>query len=179
MHLAIKMLQSIDGIIARDQQDKLDWGSPEDKKLYKKTSLEYGTTIVGSQTYHAMPTFAFKNRSTIILTRNPEELKKNIDSKLAEFDIQFMLPDPIGIVEYLKSKNVERALIAGGGIINSIFLESGLVNQIIITIAPKIFGSGVKVFGDQNLAYLNLELELATFKKLGDNELLLTYNVLK
>jgi dihydrofolate reductase len=174
MHLTIKLLQSLDGIIARSPDDKLDWGSVADKKLYKQTSQDYGVQIIGSRTFEQMPSFAFKGRKTVVLTRTPDILVHNLKPALKEFDIDALEPDPRKVVQHLESLGIEKALIGGGGLINSLFLKAGLVDEIIVTLAPRIFGAGTLGFGKE---FLDVNLELQSFETLGENELLLTYKV--
>lgn len=186
-HLTLKMMETLDGFIAQNQNDDLKWGSSQDKQLYKKVSIEYGTVIIGKNTYLQMPKVAFKNRETLVAIRNLTDnwLKEILNiSEIKEFEnvkyytmdnITFIESKPTTIIKYLESIGKKKALLVGGGIINSLFLQSKLVNEIQVTVAPKIFGSGIKVFGSDNL---NIDLELNSFEKISDNELLLTYKVL-
>jgi dihydrofolate reductase len=184
--LTIKMMQSLDGFIAQNQNDDLKWGSSEDKQLYKKISTEYGTVIVGKNTYLQMPKVAFKNRETIVVVRNVAKFvdENQIENvQIQEFkkirfavleNITFVESEPKEIIEYLKSIGRTKALLVGGGIINSLFLNAKLVNEIQVTVAPKIFGGGIRIFGNE---ILDINLELKTFEKISQNELLLVYNV--
>lgn len=172
MFLAIKMMQSLDGIIARSIDDDLSWGSSEDKKLYKKFTTEFGTVIVGSTTFEQMPKIAFKNRLCIVLTRDKSKYVEYLDNP----NFVFLSPNPTEVMEYLKGINIQKAVIIGGSKINSIFLQANMVDEIFITIAPRIFGNGVKIFGNE---ILETKLELKSFEKISENELLLYYKVLK
>ena len=172
MFLVIKMMQSLDGIIARSIDDDLSWGSSEDKKLYKKFTTEFGTVIVGSTTFEQMPKIAFKNRLCIVLTRNRNKYSEYFDNP----NFVFLEPNPVEVVKYLESLNLDKAVIIGGSKINNMFLQANLVDEIFVTIAPRIFGNQVRVFGNLDM---DIELELKSFEKISDNELLLNYRVLK
>jgi dihydrofolate reductase len=185
-HLTIKMMQTLDGFIAQNQNDKLLWGSNEDKQLYKKVSTQYGTVIVGKNTYLQMPKIAFKNRDTIVAVRNlTDEWIVSIigDNDIMSFDdvkfcnidnVTFIESNPVTIINFLESLGKSKALLVGGGIINNLFLQARVVNELQITIAPKVFGSGIKIFGNNDL---ELDLELQDFEKISTNELVLTYKV--
>jgi dihydrofolate reductase len=172
MFLAIKMMQSLDGIIARSIDDDLSWGSSEDKKLYKKFTTEFGTVIVGSTTFEQMPRIAFKNRLCIILTRDKLKYSEYLENP----NFVFLDPYPIKVVQYLESQNIEKAVIIGGSKINSLFLEANLVDEIFVTISPHIFGNGIRIFGNSTL---DVKMELKTFEKISDSELLLNYRIIK
>jgi dihydrofolate reductase len=171
MFLAIKMMQSLDGIIARSIDDDLSWGSSEDKKLYKKFTTEFGTVIVGSTTFEQMPKIAFKNRLCIVLTRDKTKYSECSDNP----NFVFVEPNPNKVVEYLESQNIEKAVIIGGSKINSLFLQANLVDEIFVTISPRIFGSGVRIFGGYSL---DIKMELKSFEKISDKELLLNYRII-
>lgn len=166
------MMQSLDGIIARSIDDDLSWGSSEDKKLYKKFTTEFGTVIVGSTTFEQMPKIAFKNRLCIVLTRDKSKYSEYLENS----NFVFLEPKPNKVIEYLESKNIDKAVIIGGSKINSLFLRANLVDEIFVTLSPRIFGSGVRIFGDSSL---DIKMELKSFEKISDNELLLNYKVIK
>jgi dihydrofolate reductase len=172
MFLAIKMMQSLDGIIARSIDDDLSWGSSEDKKLYKKFTTEFGTVIVGSTTFEQMPKIAFKNRLCVVLTRDKSKYIEYLENP----NFVFIAPNPNEVVKYLESQNIEKAVIIGGSKVNNLFLKADLVNEVFITIAPTIFGDGVRIFGESSL---DVQMELKSFEKISDNELLLNYRVSK
>jgi dihydrofolate reductase len=186
-HLTIKMMQSLDGFIAQNQNDDLKWGSSEDKQLYKKVSTAYGTVIVGKNTYLQMPKIAFKNRETVVVVRDVTKFLE--ENKIESANIQnfksinyciqdnitFVESNPSEIVRYLESIGKSKALLVGGGIINNLFLQAKVVDEIQVTIAPKIFGNGIKIFGNNDL---EINLDLKSFEKISENELLLTYKVL-
>jgi dihydrofolate reductase len=181
------MMQSVDGFIAKDQNDNLKWGSSQDKQLYKKISTEYGTVIVGKNTYLQMPKVAFKNRETVVVVRNltdqwildiigDNDIMSFDDVKFCNIDnITFIESNPVTIINFLKSVGKDKALLVGGGIINNLFLHAKLVSEIQVTIAPKIFGNGVKIFGNNDL---DISLELLSLEKITTNELVLSYKVL-
>ena len=66
------------------------------------------------------------------------------------------------------------ALLGGGAVINSLFLKYKLINEIILTIEPKIFGKGISLFSEEN----EINLELKEILKLNKNSILIKYRVL-
>jgi dihydrofolate reductase len=179
MFITLKMMQSVDGVIARTDDDKLEWGSKADKLNYKEVTIRYGTVIVGSKTFLAMPKAAFKNRKAIILTRNPERFKEFRPDQGNEEgirDFTFLPPNPDMVVSYLDSKGVDKAVLIGGGKVNGLFLRAGRVDRICITIAPKVFGTGTRIFGDEAL---DVKLKINRFEKITEDEMMIVYDVIK
>jgi dihydrofolate reductase len=50
-----------------------------------------------------------------------------------------------------------------------------LIDEIIVTISPKIFGYGISLFSDQT----SMELELKEVERVGTDLVCLTYKVIK
>lgn len=49
-------------------------------------------------------------------------------------------PEPKEIVDELRKAGVKNLLLEGGGALNASFLEAGLVDQIYLTVVPKVLG---------------------------------------
>ena len=161
------ILQSLDGFIARNQDDNLSWGSYQDKEHFRNLSKEIGVMILGSNTYRKMPESAFEERFTLVLTSTPNQFKDTENIVFRDFS-------PKESLDYLASLGYKQVAIAGGGKINNSFLKDRLVDEIYVTVAPKIFGTAIPSFGDHSL---NIDLELLDYKKITQNELLLHYTV--
>ena len=71
---------------------------------------------------------------------------------------------------------VEEVILAGGTTINSLFLKENLVDELIITVEPLLFGKGLTLFKNLDL---NIRLELIETKQLEDGVLNLKYKIIK
>jgi dihydrofolate reductase len=162
------ILQSLDGYIAKYQDDSLDWGSAADKEHFRSLSKQIGVMIIGSNTYRKMPETAFNERFNLVLTSNPGNYNE-------KENIVFKDLTPDKALEYLTDLGYKQAAIVGGGKINNSFLHRGLVDEIYVTIGPKIFASGIPSFGENKI---DKNLTLLDYKKISQNELLLHYKVI-
>jgi len=71
---------------------------------------------------------------------------------------------------------ITKILLGGGTKINSEFLKAGLVDEIHLTIEPKIFGAGQKFVDHYNL---DINLELIECTKMNEKgTLLLKYKII-
>ena len=66
-----------------------------------------------------------------------------------------------------------QALLGGGTYLNTLFLEKKLIDEIILTIEPKIFGDGLSLFSKD----FNIELQLLEVKQINANAIMLRYKV--
>ncbi len=86
-------------------------------------------------------------------------------------------------VSFLEKRGVRKMLIEGGGRLNYSALQEGIVDELLITLAPKITGNtnmSMLVAGNDHLGRPFLNLELEECRQVPDtHELFLTYRVRK
>ncbi len=176
------MLQSVDGVIARNldtnQVDELDWGSSQDKKSFKELTEQSGVMILGSTTFRNMPKFVFKKRLGVVLTRSVDKLQaEHQDSGL---NLLFVEPDPVEVVQRLEELKYQTVILCGGSKVNGMFLKANLVDEIHLTIAPKIFGTGVRLVDllDTKESQ-DIRLEIIEQETLATSEILIKYRIVK
>jgi dihydrofolate reductase len=167
MKISLIMAMSADGFVTKHQDGLVDWTSKEDKKHFVALTKQAGVVIYGRKTYefHKKP---LPGRLNIILTRQPDISLNQPD--LLEFTNQ----EPQQIVENLESRGYKEAVVAGGPEINALFLKAGLIDELYLTIEPKLFGSGKPLIADPSL---DASLELIDSSPLNANSLLLHYRI--
>jgi dihydrofolate reductase len=160
------MAVTLDGKIAKSSDHFPDWTSREDKQLFQKISKEAGVVIMGEKTFATFP-FPLKDRLNVVFTleKNPKEAP----------GVKWVTGDPEEVVKELEAMGHNSAILGGGAFINGLFLEKNLVDEIIVTIEPKIFGEGLGLFrGD-----FNVNLKLTSCEKINDDSVVLKYKVIK
>jgi len=172
MKLILMMAMTVDGIIAKNSTQNADWTSKADKKVFIAETKKAGCIIMGDTTFEAMGKKALPGRLNLILSLEPQ---KYIDL-VKPGELEFMKATPPEVVEYLKTKKYESAILGGGARTNGAFLQADLVDEILITIEPKIFGTGLNFTEG---ADLNLNLQLLECNQIGDNAIQLRYKIFK
>lgn len=169
------MLSTLDGKITKgNDPDIYKWTSKEDQDYFFSLIKKNNLMVFGSKTYEAVKNRIKLSEDTlrVILTRNPEKYKDDVVAGKLEFSKE----SPRQLVERLQKMGYKTLLLLGGGIINSLFLKARLVNELYLTLEPKIFGEG-KLLVDK--VDLNTSLKLTSSKKLNpEGTLLLKYKVL-
>lgn len=158
------MAISLDGKIAKDSQHFADWTSKEDKKMFSQVSKDCGVVLMGENTFKTFPA-PLKERLNVIFSEREDV--KNSDN------VRFVKGEPELVLKNLETEGYKKALLGGGSFLNSLFLEKKLVDEIMITIEPKIFGQGLSLFNKD----LDANLELLEVKKLNDNAIFIHYKV--
>ena len=162
------MAMTANGIIAKADDDT-SWISVKEWNSYSTAVQKAGRLIVGKRTYY-------------ILTKQPEfaELKdvKLVGVSHEDFDTlapnHIVAHSPHEALEVLK--DFDEIIVAGGGHLNTAFLEQKLVDELYLDIEPKIIGKGIKLFEKMNY---ECDVELLGQKMISDNEIQLRYKVKK
>lgn len=152
MEVVVNIATSFDGKIARENGG-LNWlpgaepGSPD---LGFEEDFGMGeffgsvdTLIMGRNTYEKVLSFGmwpYGNMKVIVMSQTLSQ----IDSSL-EGDIQLSRENPQELIENLQTQGRRKVWIDGGSVIRS-FLESSLIQKVILTQFPIILGSGVSLF---------------------------------
>ena len=165
MKLTMMMAITADGMIARDHSHFPDWTCPADKKMFKELTQKAGVVIFGSRTFETIGK-PLGGRLNIVLTRHPERYDP------AE-NLMFSSASPELLLNDLDRRGFKEAVLAGGSIINTLFIKSRLVNEVILTIAPQIFGQGVTLLSES----CDVSLQLLEVQKLDTHFVVLRYKV--
>lgn len=165
MKLTMMMAITADGMIARDHAHFPDWTCPADKKMFKELTQQAGVVIFGSRTFETIGK-PLAGRLNIVLTRHPERYSP------AE-NLLFSSASPKSLLKDLAQRGFKEAVLAGGSIINTLFVKSQLVNEVILTIAPQLFGQGVTLFSES----CDLSLQLLEVQNLDAHFVVLRYKV--
>lgn len=148
MKLLLLMAVTADGKIARHSAHFPNWTGKADKRMFKKTTEAAGVVIMGSRTYEAIGK-PLPNRLNVVLTRRPQKYQ-------SEAGLVFSSDPPRILLSWLASKGYETAVLAGGATINSLFLNQQLIDEMVLTVVPRIFGQGMSLFAETADARLAL-----------------------
>jgi dihydrofolate reductase len=168
MRVILYMASTVNGFIAKEDDDT-SWITKEEWDSYSAAVRKARALIVGRRTYE-------------ILTKQPEfeELK---DVKLVTVSHnQFPTLSPNHLVAATPKEalalltDYNEVIVAGGGILNSAFMEENLIDEIYLDVEPIILGKGIPLFAQSDF---EKKLELLETKKISDNELQLHFKVLK
>ncbi len=155
-----------DGFIGKDSTHSADWTSKEDKQLFVRLTKEAGVMAMGSTTFRTIGR-ALPDRKTIIYTSKPSDFA-DIDG-----DVETTNESPAELIKRLAKTGFASLAVCGGGQIYSLFLESGLVDELYLTVEPVIFGKGVPLFSKPS----SVTLELLEQSMLNEQTVLLHYKV--
>lgn len=167
MKVTLMMAMTLDGKIGRSPDHFPDWTGREDKKMFAAVSRKAGVVIMGSNTFDTIGS-PLPGRKNVVMTRDPNRTS-------AWDNLVYTNNKPNEILKGLEREGYSQVILAGGALVNSLFAEENLIDEIIVTVAPKVFGYGLSLFSQE----IRLDLELEEAKTLGHSLVYLQYRVLK
>ena len=167
MKVIMMMALTADGKIGKDAAHFPDWSGKEDKKRFKQLTMGAGVVIMGSATYDTIGR-PLPGRKNIVLTRKTERIS-NKDN------LVFTNQKPAEILEDLASEDFDHVILIGGAQINYLFARESLIDEMILTYCPMIFGTGLAVFSEE----VSMDLNLLSMEQLDENVVCVHYRVIK
>jgi len=142
--LVLFIAQSLDGYIAT-KDDSLEWlfnVEGEGDNGYSEFYDTVDTILLGKRTYdwimeHENGHFPYQNKQCYVFSRSSIQ-----DTEY----VKFINEDIIHFTNHLKNQEGKNIWIVGGGDILQSFFKERLVDEFILTIAPRIIGEGIPLF---------------------------------
>ncbi len=166
MKLILLMAITLDGRTGKNAMHFVDWTEQEDKKFFVQITKKAGVVIMGSRTFDTLGG-PLPGRKNVILTRNPHH-------RICSDDLLFTDKAPEILLKDLEQEGFSEVILAGGPTVNTLFASKKLIDEIIVTVSPLIFGYGTSLFSEQ----IAMELELTDVQKRGTNLVAITYQVI-
>ncbi len=167
---------SIDGFIAqKKQQSSFSWTSQEDKQFFKQKSMEAGVVVMGKNTFATIGKPLPRRLNAVYTRQTKSKLCANYDLDLNQYSddlLQVTSLPPKKLVAQLEKQGYPQAAVSGGSSIYHQFLESGVVDELYLTIEPIMFGQGINLTPKK----LTKRFSLKESRKLNDKgTMLLVY----
>jgi len=163
------MATTVDGKIAKHATHMADWTSKADKKIFVEETKKAGVIVMGKTTYDTIGR-PLPGRLNLVMDFEPD-IGKNIPGEL-----EYTNKQPVELLTELEKQGFDSVIIGGGATINGLFLKQGLIDEVWLTVEPRLFGEGMSLF---NGADVNLELKLIESRQLSDDVLQLRYKIVK
>jgi dihydrofolate reductase len=162
MKTIVIFVTTLDGKITKwGDPHVMRWSSPEDQKYFRKIWNESPLIVMGSSTFDFDPIKPSPNSLLVIMTKNPAKYKQYEVAGQLEFSDEF----PAALTERFHSKGYDQMLVVGGPHIATSFFRAGLVDELWLTLEPKIFGKGGNFVVEDEL---DVNLKLISIEKIND-----------
>lgn len=171
---------SLDGKSTKwTEKNIYEWSSPEDFAHFVNVRSQHNLLLTSSETFNAVKDIthvglkAEEERLRIIMTRTPERYKQyEVPGQL-----EFVSGSPSKIVSILENRGYKNMLFCGGSKLLASFLKEKLIDEIWLTLEPRIFGTGHSLVAEEKF---DVKLQLLESKQLNaKGTFLLKYKVEK
>ncbi len=158
--LKLYIAMTLDGYIAGPNGgiDWLDAGGDFDYG-YKDFYTSIDTTLMGNSTYKMIltfPKFPYQDKTNYVFTRDtPPPDTPNV---------RFVSGDIGAFVRSLKKESGKDIWLVGGGQINTIMLNEGIIDEMILTIFPLTLGEGIPLFAPSAMRSLFKTVDCETYE---------------
>jgi len=152
MKITMQPAISLDGYIALSNGDSASWVNPADEARYNQEVERCGCVIVGRTTYEEYKDGfdSYKNVIIFVCTNNAAYTDTET--------VKFVKGSANEIIDSIKNNyDFSELVVCGGGEVNGMLAEAGLVDEIVVSIQPVVLGQGIPLFGSFKPA-LKLEL---------------------
>jgi dihydrofolate reductase len=165
---------SLDGCITKHSSAGTAWTSEADQVHFRRELSTVDAHVFGSGTYLTerprIRAALSTGKRRVVMTRTPDEYAADAVAGALEFTDG----SPASIVEGLRADGFTRLAVLGGSVVYSAFLAAELCDQVLVTVEPRVFGSGTRFAGIETA--LDTTLCLNAVEHLNDDTLLLRYS---
>ena len=167
MKVILLMAVTADGRIARNSMELIDWTGKGDKQYFVRLTRKAGAMIMGSKTFDTIGK-VLPGRLNIVITRDTTRISQ-------KKELIFTHQTPEQILNDLHAQGFDSVALIGGSVVNTLFMKKNLIDEIHLTIVPRLFGKGLSLFNE----ILDTQLELMDIDKIDQGHVLLKYRVKK
>jgi dihydrofolate reductase len=166
MNCFIISAMTADGYIGRDPKHPAMWTSKDDKKRFVEITKRAGVVVMGQNTWFTIGK-PLKDRLNIVYSPTPiQDLPDGVEITTKE---------PKQLLQELEGRGFKEVAICGGSQIYTMFMKSGLVKELYLTIEPVVFGDGMRLFKEE----LDFKLKLIEQNQTESGTILLKYEVIQ
>jgi len=171
MKISIYIAVSINGFIS-NKRNVPDWLSPEYEQGLFSMCQKYKAVIMGKTTYNILaPNYLpLKSEGTTVVLTTDQQTKSDNPT------VVFTQKNASAIVQMLIGKGHSEAVIIGGAMTISEFINAGLVSDIYLVMEPVLFGTGLSLLKEIDLDF---KLKLSEVTKLNESTVQLHYEIQK
>lgn len=168
MKVILVFVSTLNGMITRgDDPEVRKWSSKSDQKYYSRVWSESRLVVMGSSTYDRNIIKPSRSRLILVMTSHPADYRDKEVKSVLEFTDR----SPSELVSHYAASGYDLMTVVGGPKIAASFLSDSLIDELWLTIEPRLFSKGLNLIGGENL---DIQLKLLECNKVNDNGTLIT-----
>jgi len=174
MKVTLIFVSTLDGKTTRwDDPIVKKWTSSQDKRYFQQTWDNAPLIVIGSSTFDVDPIKPSEKHLLIVMTSHPEKYQ----SYKVVGQLEFTAASPAEIFSRYKKAGYQQMLVAGDAHVATSFIKAKLIDELCLTLEPKIFGYGSNLVAEEKL---DIELKLLSSEKVNERGTLINkYMIIK
>lgn len=168
MKVVLVFVSTVNGKVTRgDDPEVKHWSSISDQKHYGRIWHDSNLVVMGSSTWKQNIITPASSRLIIVMTHEPSLFRKdNIPGQLEFTDM-----GPSELVSLYSKKEADLMTVVGGPHIATSFLKASLIDELWLTIEPRLFGRGLNLIHSEEL---DIKLKLLEIIRANEEGTLIT-----
>lgn len=174
MKIVLVFVATLDGKVTKWGDPLVtSWSSQEDKEYFMGIWNDSTILVMGSTSYRSTRFKPTEKHLLLVMTREPSKYENN--TVLGQ--LEFTNESPALLAKRLEMEGHDQMVVVGGPHIATSFFREQLIDELWLTIEPKIFGTGGSLVTAENF---DINLKLISCEKVNEQGTLITkYSVLK
>lgn len=174
MKVVLVFVSTLNGKITMGEDPEVrTWSSHSDQEYYRNIWKNSRLVVMGSNTFSQNVIKSTPGRLIIVMTSTPE---RYIDREVPGH-LEFSKDTPVALVAACEKAGYEQMTVVGGAQVATSFFKADLIDELWLTIEPKIFGIGFNLVSE---IPFEVDLKLIHYEKANDEGTLFTrYSVVK
>jgi dihydrofolate reductase len=174
MKVILVFVATLNGKITRgDDPEVKTWSSKNDQEHYSRVWKQSKLIVMGSNTYKRNVIKPSSGRLIVVMTGDPSYYT----GSEVPGQLEFSAMTPTDLVAEFKKKGTGQMTVVGGSLVATSFLKGKLIDEIWLTLEPRIFGKGQNLIADEEL---DVKLSLRDIVKANDQGTLIAkYAIVK
>ena len=167
-------VSTLDGKITKWGDAKIrSWSSQNDQDYFDTIWNDTRIIIMGSGSYTPDPVNPDLRHLFLVMTSQPQKYK----NKEVPGQLEFTSESPSALLTRIEKEGADKVLIVGGAKISTSFLKDQLIDELWLTIEPKIFGMGTSLATNEKL---DINLKLLSITRANEQGTIMTkYQVIR
>lgn len=158
---------SLKGMMTEGDKNS-SWVSEQDEIMFAKTCKNVGCILVGRQTFDQYQGVVYpvpETKNVVLTSEDSKDIVEQVSFQ-KNFD---------AALEYIENSGFDRFVVVGGAKVISQCLERKIVDRILLSVHPYIFGNGISIIGDYQG---RMDLKFVSVREANDSFVLLEYEVI-
>lgn len=174
MKIVLVFVATLDGKVTKWGDPLVtSWSSLEDKDYFMGIWNDSKVLLMGSTSYRSTRFKPTEKHLLVVMTRDPSKFENHAVLGQLEFTDE----SPALLSKRFETQGLDQMVVVGGPHIATSFLREQLIDELWLTIEPRIFGTGGNIVTEENL---DINLKLISCEKVNEQGTLITkYKVLR